>query len=135
MLNNQSNISLGVEHLVKATYIGGHKAFPKQKHTKVAVYGNRLEIVELNLSIPYSSMINIENMDDKKISALRVVVLGLVFLPLAIVGALWKKKVLYTVIQYNDGVDEQTIILDLGKGVESIQPLIYQKMLLAKKLV
>jgi hypothetical protein len=37
-------------------------------------------------------MTNIENMDEKKMSALRVVGLGLVFLPLAIVGALWKKK-------------------------------------------
>ena len=38
MLNNQSNTLLDVEHLVKATYIGGHKAFPKQKHTNVEVY-------------------------------------------------------------------------------------------------
>jgi hypothetical protein len=76
-------------------------------------------------------MKNIENMDDKKISKLRVVVLGAVFLPLAIVGALWKKRVLYTVIEYNDGTDEQTIILDLGKKIEEIQPLVYQKMLSA----
>ncbi|MFI5423498.1 MAG: hypothetical protein WB587_11495 [Nitrososphaeraceae archaeon] len=47
-------------------------------------------------------MTNIQNMDEKKISALRVVGLGLVFVPLAIVGAVWKKKHIYTVIQYND---------------------------------
>ena len=41
----------------------------------------------------------------KKISALRVVVLGLVFLPLAIVGAMPKKRMTYRVIQYNDGKD------------------------------
>ena len=50
-------------------------------------------------------MKNIENMDEKKISALRVVVLGLVFLPLAIVGAMPKKRMTYRVIQYNDGKD------------------------------
>lgn len=135
MLKNQSNSLLGVEHLVKAIYIGGHAAFPKQKHTNVEVYENRIEIEALKLSVPYSTMTNIENMDDKKISALRVVVLGLIFLPLAIVGALWKKKKLYTVIEYNDGIVEQTIILDLGKEIDRIQPLIYQKMLVAKKLV
>jgi|SRR5215208_5658121 len=129
MLKNQSNNSLSIENIVKATYIGGHKAFPKQKHTKVAIYHDRLEILELNLSIPYSFMKNIENMEDKKISKLRVVALG------PIIGVLWKKKVLYTVITCNDGIDEQTIVLDLGKGVDSIQPLIYQKMLLAKKLL
>jgi hypothetical protein len=37
-------------------------------------------------------MSNIENADEKKISKLRVVGLGLVFLPLAIVGTVWKKK-------------------------------------------
>ncbi|HEX6294621.1 MAG TPA: hypothetical protein VFZ46_05650 [Nitrososphaeraceae archaeon] len=129
MLKNQSNNSLSIENIVNATYIGGHKAFPKPKHTKVAIYHDRLEILELNLSIPYSFMKNIENMEDKKISKLRVVALG------PIIGVLWKKKVLYTVITYNDGIDEQTIVLDLGKGVDSIQPLIYQKMLLAKKLL
>jgi len=36
---------------------------------------------------------------------------------------------LYTVIEYNDGKDEQTIILDFDKKIEEIQPLVYQKML------
>jgi len=44
------------------------------------------------------------------------------FLPY--MGALWKKKLLYTVIEYNDGTDEQTIILDFGKKIEEIQPCI-----------
>jgi hypothetical protein len=128
MLKNQSNISFGLEYNVKATYIGGHRAFPKQKHTKVKVYGDGIELEALKLTVPYSSMTNIENMDDKKISAIRVVALG-------VIGVLWKKKVVYTVIQYNDGVDEQTIMLDFGKEIDKIQPLIYQKMLVAKKLV
>jgi hypothetical protein len=67
-------------------------------------------------------MTNIENMDEHKISALRVVLLG-------IIGILWKKRYLYTVIQYSDGTDDQTIVLDFGKKLDELQPLIYQKML------
>jgi len=117
------------ERLIKATYIGGHKAFPKKTHTMVGIHTDGLELTNPSILIPYSSIKNIENMDETKISALRVVALGLVFLPLAIVGALWKKKMIYTVIDYNDGNDDQMIILDFGKKLEEIQPLVYQKML------
>jgi len=79
-------------------------------------------------------MTNIENMDEKKISALRVVGLGQVFLPLAIVGALWKKKKIYTVIEYNDGIDTQSLVLDFEKNLEKKQPIIYQKMIALKRL-
>ena len=72
-------------------------------------------------------MTNIQNMDEKKISALRVVGLGLVFVPLAIVGAVWKKKHIYTVIQYNDA--ELTVVLDFGRLIDKLQPFIYRKML------
>jgi hypothetical protein len=34
MLKNQSNISVGFEHTIKTTYIGGHKVFPKQNLNK-----------------------------------------------------------------------------------------------------
>jgi hypothetical protein len=68
-------------------------------------------------------------MDEKKISALRVVGLGLIFVPLAIVGAIWKKNHIYTVLQYKDEIGEQTIILDFGKFIEKLQPFIYRKML------
>jgi hypothetical protein len=132
MTTPQFNMPFFSERLVKVTYVGGHKAFPKKTHTMVGIHKDALELANPSLRIPYSSIKNIENMDDKKISALRVVVLGLVFLPLAIVGAMWKKKIIYTVIEYNDGMDEQTIILDFGKKLEEIQPLVYQKVLNAR---
>lgn len=80
-------------------------------------------------SIPYSNrdVSDISNNDDP--SALRVVGLGLAFVPLAIVGAMWKKKHIYTVIQYRDEMDKQTIVLDFGKHIEELQPFIYRKML------
>lgn len=119
------------EVVFHAKYLGGHKAYPVRKamDVKIIVFPDRLEIEKLFLTISFSKMTNIENMDDKKISALRVVVLGLIFLPLAIVGALWKKKKLYTVIEYNDGIDDQQMVFDFDKNVETMQPLIYHKML------
>jgi len=58
----------------------------------VYVYDNRIEIVDPELAIPYFAISRIENMDEKKISVLRVVGLGLIALPLAIVGAFVEKK-------------------------------------------
>lgn len=72
-------------------------------------------------------------MDEKKISALRVVGLGLIFIPLAIVGAVWKKKHIYTVIRYNDTVGQQTIVLDFDRFIDKLQPFIYRKMLEFRK--
>jgi hypothetical protein len=115
------------------TYVGGHKAHPTSVDTAIYIYDDRIEIgssvTDTELKIPYANMIDIENMDEKKISALRVVGLGLVFVPLAIVGAMWKKKHIYTVIQYRDEMDKQTIVLDFGKHIEELQPFIYRKML------
>lgn len=107
---------------LKVAYIGGHIAYPKRTHTRIRLFDEGMELTDPYLRISYSSITKIENMEEKKISALRVVALG-------IVGALWKKRYLYTVVQYNDGIAEQTIILDFGKQIDQIQPLIYQKML------
>lgn len=78
-------------------------------------------------------MTNIENANEDKISAMRVAALGLVFLPLAIVGAMWKKKHVYTVIQYKDEIGEKTTVLDFRNKIDEAQPLIYHKMLDSKK--
>ena len=74
-------------------------------------------------------MQNIENTNEKKISALRVIVLGLIFVPLAIVGALWKKNHIYTIIRFRDYFDDQMIILDFDQNIDSAQSVIYKRML------
>ena len=120
------------EYRFEVKYLGGHKAFPVKKSvdTKISVYSDRIDIEKpLNLNIPYSKITKIENMDEKKISALRVVGLGLVFLPLAIVGALWKKRRVYTVFEYDDGLDTQTMVFDFEKHLEKMQPIIYHKVM------
>lgn len=113
--------------------MGGHKLYPKNRATDVYIEKDRLVIEKLDLIIPFKTIMNIENMDEKKIKALRVVALGLVFLPLAIVGAIWKKKYLYTVLHYNDRLMDQTIVLDFDKDVERAQRLIYERMIKAKE--
>ncbi|MGA9743807.1 MAG: hypothetical protein WBQ16_04260 [Nitrososphaeraceae archaeon] len=66
-------------------------------------------------------------MDEQKISADRVIGLGLIFVPLAIVGAMWKKRHIYTVIRYTDEIDKQTIVLDFEDNIDEYQPYIYRK--------
>jgi hypothetical protein len=80
------------------------------------------------LRITYGSMKNIENMDEHKISVLRVILLGFFLL-------LWKKKHLYTVIEYDDGNDEQAIVMDFGKEIDRVQPFVYQKMLSTRDML
>lgn len=72
-------------------------------------------------------------MDEQKISAERVIGLGLVFVPLAIVGAMWKKRHIYTVIRYKEINDEQTIALDFENNIDKFQPYICNKMLEYRK--
>ena len=110
-------------------YLGGHKAFPTPTDTKMHFYYDRVEIDNPKLVVPYRHMQNIENTNEKKISALRVIVLGLIFVPLAIVGALWKKDHIYTIIRFRDYFDDQMIVLDFDQNINSAQSVIYKRML------
>ena len=112
-----------------AKYLGGHKAHPvkKQKDVRIDIFLDRIEVHsdEFIFNIPYTQMINIENMDEKKITLKRFILVGLFALA-------WKKKKVYTVIEYNDGVDTQEIAFDFEKHLEKQQPVIYQKMIAAR---
>jgi hypothetical protein len=96
----------------------------------IFVYEDRIEIgakkEKTVLTIPYSAILNMENMDDKKVAAERVVLLG-------VIGALWKKRHIYTVIRYKEEMDEQNIVLDFEDNIEKFQPYIYRKMLEYRK--
>ncbi|MGA9745331.1 MAG: hypothetical protein WBQ16_11995 [Nitrososphaeraceae archaeon] len=118
-------------------YVGGHKAWPKPVNTMIFVYDDRIELGAKQetpaLTIPYAKIKNIENMGEQKISAERVIGLGLVFVPLAIVGAVWKKRHIYTVIRYKDELDDQTVVLDFEDNIDKFQPFIYRKVMELKK--
>ena len=122
-----------------AKYLGGHVEYPKSKGCQITIYDDQIEInfektsffgstfeKKPTLVISYQSMSNIENANEDRISAMRVAMLG-------IIGGLWKKKHIYTVIQFKDEIDERTIVLDFGNKIEEAQPLIYHKMLDSKK--
>lgn len=115
---------------IDIVYVGGHKAYPKGGNSMMFVYSDRIDIgsnkEKTGISVPYSDIINIENMDENKIAAERVVMFG-------IIGALWKKRHIYTVIRYKEELDEQTIVLDLEDNIEILQPYIYRKMLEHRK--
>ncbi|HEX6377724.1 MAG TPA: hypothetical protein VFZ60_01430 [Nitrososphaeraceae archaeon] len=110
-------------------YLGGHKAYPTPTDTKIHFYYDRVEIDNPKLIVPYRHIQNIENTSEKKISALRVIILGLIFIPLAIVGALWKKNHIYTIIRFRDNFDDQMIVLDFDQNIDSAQSVIYKRML------
>ena len=110
-------------------YMGGHKEYPSPSGTRMYFYEERIEVDSPKLVIPYRFMKNIENMTERRISILRVVVLGLIFVPLAIVGALWKKNHIYTIIRFNDDSDDQMIIVDFDQNLDSAQSVIYNRML------
>ena len=121
-----------------AKYVGGHAEYPKSTDCRAFLYTDRLELHFWNgddynkqptVVITYQSIKNIENMDEKKISAKRVIALGLVFVPLAIVGAMWKKNHVYTVIGYTDETGPRAIVIDFGKRVADVQSWIYHMMM------
>ncbi len=107
----------------KAKYVGGHKMFPKSRNVEVSLLPQEIKVSGVDFNITYSTITNVENMDDKKIELKRIVLLG-------IAGALWKKKLLYTVIDYVDELDQkQSVLFDFAKNVEEVQQLIYNKTL------
>lgn len=112
----------GYRDYCEIQYIGGHKAYPSSTNTKMYIYNDHIEIENPPLTIPYSEMTNIENADKEKISLLRVVMFG-------VIGVLWKKNHIFTVIQYRDEMDDHTIVVDFDEYIDEAQPLIYRKML------
>ena len=103
-------------------YMGGHVEYPTSSDCRVYLYNDRMEIENPDLTINYQSMTNIENADEKRISTFRVVMFG-------IIGTLWKKKHLYTIIQYRESTDERIIVLDFDDIVDILQPFIYRRMI------
>ena len=108
-------------------YIGGHKLYPKKRDLDILVYDDRIFITKLNLDIPFTSIKNIENSEAERLTKTRM------FLTPFFIGFSWKKKYLYTVIDYNDGIDDQSIVFDFHRSVEKVQGTIYQKMIAARR--
>jgi hypothetical protein len=111
---------------IDAKYISGHSMYVHEKGTDVLFYGDRLQFDNMDIIIPYNAITKLSGQEDRQITKRRAVCTPL------LVGLLWKKKYRYTVISYNDGIQEQNVILDFHKEADKAQKLIYQNMVAAK---
>ena len=106
-----------------AKYLGGHKLYPKSVDVRVNIFSDRIEIPILHLRVSYTFMSNIENADEKKITAKRLFLVGLFAFG-------WRKKDVYTIIEYLDGFNQkQGLVFDFGKSIQEAQQRIYDRML------
>jgi hypothetical protein len=80
----------------------------------------------MDITIPYSAITRLGSQEDRHITKTRV------FLTPLFIGLFWKKKYRYTVIEYNDGIQDQTVILDFHKEANKAQRIIYSKMIDSK---
>ena len=106
---------------IDAKYISGHSLYAHEKGTDVSFYVDRMKFDNMDISIPYNSITRLGAQEDRHITKTRVFVTG-------IVGLFWKKKYRYTVIEYNDGIQDQTVILDFHKEANKAQKIIYNQM-------
>jgi hypothetical protein len=106
---------------IDAKYISGHSLYAHEKGTDVSFYEDRMQFDNMNITIPYIAIARLGAQEDRHITKTRVLVTGLV-------GLFWKKKYRYTVIEYNDGIQDQTVILDFHKEAGKAQKIIYNQM-------
>ena len=107
---------------IDAKYISGHPLYYHEKGTDVLFYVDRMKFDNMDITIPYASITNLGAQEDRHITKTRV------FLTPMFLGLFWKKKYRYTVIQYNDGIQDLTVILDFHKEANKAQRIIYGQM-------
>ena len=104
----------------KGQYLSGHPAYPKKRDVKIELCETCLEIPELDLSIPYGDIKKIENTTRDKMSAGRVLLLG-------VVGALWKKEQILTVLTVQTDTTSLNLVFKFD-NVEEAQGAIYDRI-------
>jgi hypothetical protein len=120
---------LNPDEVFDVKYLGGHKGFPtkKPRDARIRVFIDRIEIRtdKFEVKIPYLTMTNVENTDERRITTKRWFLVG-------VWAIAWKKNFVYTVIEYEDEHDTLGLIFDFGKHLESKQGIIYQRMINAR---
>jgi hypothetical protein len=107
---------------IDAKYISGHPLYYHEKGTDVLFYVDRMKFDNMDITIPYAAITRLGGQEDRHITKTRA------FLTPLFVGLFWKKKYRYTVIEYNDGIQDQTVILDFHKEANKAQRIIYNQM-------
>jgi len=138
MLGRKKKQTNGAKHIASyyakyIGYLGTNKMIPSEQEIILHIFEEGIYIAFPNLKgdlkgthieIPYNVMTDIRNIDGgSKVDFDRVMVAG-------VLGALWKKHHVITLIEYNDEnkTEPQRIALDLGDGIQRVQPMIYQRM-------
>jgi hypothetical protein len=106
-------------------YMGGHKAYPEPKWTEIFFYEDRIVIDECKITIPYKQIKDIDNSKERKRHE--------DWVALGLIGLFWKRNAIYTIIEYDDGVDIQRVVIDFQNNANYAQGLIYKKMLESRK--
>jgi Short C-terminal domain len=127
-----------------AKYIGlssSDKSYPLEEGAYVKFYEDRVVIDLLKTKhqtvVPYKNMTEIQNVDaGKKVDLDRVFGLSLVSLGVGtIVGLLWKRHAVITVIKYSDDTSEpQIMALDFMHNTKYAQPIMDRRMREARGL-
>ena len=111
-------------------YLGTNKLIPTEQEIYLHVYEEGIliqfrKIKRTQIEIPYTSVTEVLNVDGGNKTELdRVLAFG-------ILGGMWKKQHILTIIKYKDKSfpdKEQVIVFDFEKGLQKVQPLIYEKM-------
>lgn len=102
-----------------ATYCGGHKAYPKEHAMKLKIFADHIEITKPELKIPFAAMAKVEYTKTPTISITGV------------------GSRTFNVIEYHDGIENQTIVLHIvdqmgSRNLEKAHAMIYQRMQAAK---
>jgi hypothetical protein len=120
-----------------AKYIGvlsSDKSYPTEEGAYVNFYEDRVVIDLLKSKdqtvIPYKNMTEIQNVDaGKKFDLERIFVLS------PLVGLLWKRHAIITVVKYSDDTSEpQTIALDFIHNTKYAQPLLDNRKLRQRQI-
>jgi len=107
---------------IDAKYISGHSLYYHEKGTDVLFYQDRMQFDNMDITIPYAAITKLGAQEDRHITKTRVFLTGV------FPGLFWKKKYRYTVIEYNDGIQDQAVILDFHKEANKAQRIIYGQM-------
>ena len=115
-----------------ARYMGSHPMYPKDRDVTAVFWNEGFEIrfnrdKPAEIAIAYKDMTNVDVLSEEHVKAGRVIVAG-------IIGALWKKKEKYTVIEYKDELGkDRAIVMNFHGNIEKLHQLIYQKLLESRK--
>jgi hypothetical protein len=121
-----------------AKYLGGHPRYPGDEDIGVYIHSDLLELAFKghSITIPFSDIKNITNIDKGKVfdggnTAVGLMVLG----PFGLL--MMRRKVNAMLIEYDNDKETsntQTVALDFWGNVKHAQPIIYDRMVKAKRM-